>query len=298
MKYLSYRETPIVEICHPLIEKSGIRLLLKREDLNHDTVSGNKWWKLKYNLIEARRQLKNTLLTFGGAYSNHIYATAAAAGVLGFRSIGVIRGEATYPLNPTLEFAARQKMSLIYLSREAYRHKTEPETLDSLRKLAGDFYLIPEGGSNSFAVQGTTEFARQLFDTSFDCALVAVGTGGTLAGMINGFEGRRQIIGVPVFKGGDYLVDQIKILSRDETSCDFDNWRLWTEYHHGGYAKTSPELIAFMKDFRDTSGVPLDHVYTGKLLYAIFCEVKKETFARGTTLLAIHTGGHQGAKPL
>ncbi len=296
MDYLNYRETPVVEINHPDLDRRGVQLLLKREDLNHKTVSGNKWWKLKYNLAEARRQNKRTLLTFGGAYSNHIYATAATAAALGFASIGIIRGEKTLPLNPTLEFATRQNMTLHYLSRDAYRQKSEPAILSALCDQFGDFYLIPEGGTNSFAVQGTAEFGVQLLETRFDYALLAVGTGGTLAGLIRGFQGQRQIIGVPVFKGSGYLVDEIKSLGRGAEGQNYDNWFLWTEYHHGGYAKTSPELLSFMKEINYSSQVPLDHVYTGKLLYAIFREIEKGTFSKGTTLLAIHTGGLQGAK--
>ena len=215
MDYLNYRETPVVEINHPDLDRRGVQLLLKREDLNHKTVSGNKWWKLKYNLAEARRQNKRTLLTFGGAYSNHIYATAATAAALGFASIGIIRGEKTLPLNPTLEFATRQNMTLHYLSRDAYRQKSEPAILSALCDQFGDFYLIPEGGTNSFAVQGTAEFGVQLLETRFDYALLAVGTGGTLAGLIRGFQGQRQIIGVPVFKGSGYLVDEIKSLGSE-----------------------------------------------------------------------------------
>lgn len=298
MDYLNYSETPVVEINHPLLDRRGIQLLVKREDLNHELVSGNKWWKLKYNIIEARRQEKNTLLTFGGAYSNHIYATAATAALLGFASIGIIRGERTPPVNFTLEFAIRQNMTLHYLSREAYRRKSEAEFIASLHRQLGDFYLIPEGGTNALAVQGTAEFGRQLLNTQFDYALLAVGTGGTIAGLINGFEGQRHIIGVPVLKGGAYLVDEIKMLGQKASGHDNNNWNLWTEYHHGGYAKTTPQLLSFIKEMQHTFEIPLDHVYTGKLFYAIFREIENDVFPRGTTLLAIHTGGLQGAGPI
>lgn len=300
MDYLSYSETPVVEINHPLLDLRGIHLLVKREDLNHKLVSGNKWWKLKYNVIEARRQQKNTLLTFGGAYSNHIYATAATAAILRFASIGIIRGEKTLPVNSTLDFAIRQNMTLHYLSREVYRRKSETEVIESLKSKFGDFYLIPEGGTNSLAVEGTAEFGRQLLRTQFDYALLAVGTGGTMAGLIRGFEGQRHIIGVPVLKGGAYLVDEIKGLSQEGNGQDNNNnnWNLWTEYHHGGYAKTTPHLLSFMREMQHTFRIPLDHVYTGKLLYAIFQEIENGAFPKGTSLLAVHTGGLQGARPI
>lgn len=297
MDYLDYSETPVMPLNHQILDKWGVQLLVKREDLNSAAVSGNKWWKIKYNVAEARSQKKNTLLTFGGAYSNHIYATAAAAAALGFRSVGVIRGEQTIPLNPTLAFATSQSMALHYLSRHAYKIKNEAAIIDSLQNEFGDFYLIPERGTNRNAVRGTSEFAQKLVSTWFDFALLAVGTGGTLAGLINGFEGQRRIVGVPVFKGGDYLTPEIESLAENERGQRFDNWSLWTEYHHGGYAKTSPELISFMKAIQSET-LPLDHVYTGKLFYAIFREIEKGTFQRGTTLMAIHTGGLQGAQKL
>ncbi len=289
---LTYTPTPIQEIFDPLLDQYGIRLLIKREDQNHLHISGNKWWKLKYNLEEARRLSKNTVLTFGGAYSNHIYSTAAAAKECGFQSIGIVRGEETLPLNPTLQFATENKMTIQFVSREEYREKNKPEFINKLHDQFKNFYLIPEGGTNALAIKGTTEFARQyLSKIEFDFLFLPVGTGGTLAGIINGLAGENKIIGVPVLKNGGFLEAEIK----PYLNQDFSNWSLLTEYHHGGYAKNTPALLAFIREMEIKHQLPLDHVYTGKLMWAVMEEIKKGVFVKGSTILVLHTGGLQGS---
>lgn len=288
---LTYTPTPIQEIHSPLFEKAGVQVLVKREDLNHPYVSGNKWWKLKYNLEEAIKLKHNTLLTFGGAYSNHIYATAAAAHELGLKSIGIIRGEETLPLNDTLAFAKSRGMQLHYVSREAYRKKTENEFLENLRKQFGEFYLIPEGGTNTLAVKGVTEFTQTL-GNDFDYLCCAVGTGGTMAGLINGFEGKKKLIGFPVLKGGEFLKTEIESL----LLIKYNNWEFLTEYHFGGYGKTNDILIEFIKFIESTHTLLIDQIYTGKLLFGVFDLVTKGYFERGTKLHVLHSGGIQGRK--
>jgi len=287
---LSYTPTPVQEIRDETLHRAGVRLLVKREDLNHPLVSGNKWWKLLYNLKEARRLGKPTLLTFGGAYSNHIYATAAAARELGFGSVGIIRGEATQPLNATLQFAQQQGMRLQYISREDYRQKDSVAFQERLYRQYGDVYIIPEGGTNALAVQGCMEFARVLREISFDCVCLAVGTGGTMAGLIDGLDADKRILGVSVLKG-DFLEAEVKRLI---TGSVADNWSVLTDYHHGGYARATPALLAFMRDMERDHDLPLDQVYTAKLMWAVLREAAKGAFERGTTVLAIHTGGLQG----
>ena len=288
---LNYTATPIQEIFDPLLDQHGIRLLIKREDQNHPHISGNKWWKLKCNLEEANRQHKKTILTFGGAYSNHIYATAAAAKECRFESIGIIRGEETLPLNPTLSFATSTGMKIQYVTRENYKIKSEHEFINSLIEQYGDFYLIPEGGTNQLAVKGTTVFAQEhLSKIEFDYLFLPVGTGGTIAGIINGLNGERNVIGVPVLKNGRFLGDEIK----PYLNQDYSNWSLLTEYHHGGYAKTTPALMTFIQQMEVEHQLPLDHVYTGKLLWAVMEEIKKGAFQKGSTILALHSGGLQG----
>lgn len=263
----------------------NIRLFVRREDLNHPFVSGNKWWKLKYNLEDARSSGEHTLLTFGGAYSNHIYATAAAAREMGLKSIGVIRGEQVVPLNPTLQFAASCGMRLYHVSRQAYREKSKESFADALRSKFGRFFLIPEGGSNLLAVKGIAEFASTI-EEDFDYLCCPVGTGGTLAGLIEAFGGTRRILGFAALKEDNYLVEEVRRLGANQP-----NWELITKYHFGGYAKSTPALLTFISAFHRTHQVPLEPIYTGKMMFGIMDMVKNQFFKKGSTVLAIHTGG-------
>jgi 1-aminocyclopropane-1-carboxylate deaminase len=293
---LKYAESQVLEIKWKSTQTAGVRLLIKREGSNHPTISGNKWWKLKYNLEEAVRQEKQTLLTFGGAFSNHIYATAAAAHELGLKSIGMIRGEETLPLNPTLSFAKSHGMRLHYVSREQYKKKEHKEFIEGLQKIFGDFYLIPEGGTNEFAVKGCEELGNKLLsEISFDYLCLPVGTGGTMAGIICGLKGHKEIIGISVLKNGEFLKDKIQKLLQENDCLDLENWQLLASYHHGGYAKVTKELMDFIREMKSEHNLLLDQVYTGKLFWALNEEVKKGFFPRGSTILALHTGGMQGA---
>lgn len=274
---------------------AGVRLIVKREDLNHPTISGNKWWKLKYNLEEASLQGHHTLLTFGGAFSNHLYATAAAAHELGFRSIGIVRGEETLPLNPTLTFVTSKEMLLHYISRDAYRKKNDPAFLEELHKKFGDFYAIPEGGTNDLAVKGCAELGRLLDTIDVDYLCLPVGTGGTITGIIGGLRDQKEIIGVSVLKNGSFLKEEVDTQLQKNFNTAYGKWTLLTSYHHGGYARTSKELLGFIKEMNEKHNLPLDPVYTGKLLWAVMQEVKKGSFRKGSTILALHTGGLQGA---
>jgi 1-aminocyclopropane-1-carboxylate deaminase len=291
---LNYQETPVQEVRNPAIESAGVRLFVKREDLNHPTVSGNKWWKLKYNLDEALKGGHTTLLTFGGAYSNHIYATAAAAQVLGLHSIGVIRGEEMFPLNPTLSFAKACGMQLKFISRDAYRRKTENEFIGHLHHQYGDFFLIPEGGTNELALKGCEEFAKDILSgIHFDYLCLAAGTGGTLAGIVRGLDAKREVIGFSALKGGSFLNEEISTLLTGN-SKPLSKWRIETDYHFGGYGKRTRELEDFMIDQWRVHHIPLDRVYTSKMLYGVYDLIRRAEFPRGSTLLALHTGGLQG----
>lgn len=270
-------------------------MLVKREDLNHVAISGNKWWKLQYNLEAVIKTQHQTILTFGGAFSNHIYSTAAAARELKLKVIGIIRGEQTLPLNPTLAFAVSQGMQIHYINRDAYRQKDSAEFLGELQNKFGPFFLIPEGGSNQLAVKGCAEFAgEQLAKIDFDHLFLPVGTGGTIAGMICGLKDTKEIIGVPVLKNGGFLSDEIEKMAAGFSGEEYNHWRLLTQYHHGGFAKMSAELLSFIEAMKIAHDLPLDPVYTGKLFWAIMKEVEGESFKRGSTILALHTGGLQG----
>jgi|SRR5688572_8554643 len=279
---LYYSPTPVQEIVDSILDRAGVSLHVKREDLNHPYVSGNKWWKLKFNLEEAVRKNCDTLLTFGGAFSNHIIATAAASAEIGFKSIGVIRGEPTTPLNPVLSFAQAKGMTLRYISRDAYRTKQIPDAWSE------NTYVIPEGGSNMLAVKGVQEYCSLLTE-NFDFLCCPVGTGGTLSGLIEGISTKKKILGFAVLKQKGFLEEEIKKLS--EKSRTSENWQVISDYHYGGYAKNTPALLDFIRRFQPAHAMPLDFVYTGKMMAGIFDLVQKGFFSRGTTILAIHTGG-------
>ena len=275
----------------PLLKEKGIRLYLKREDTIHPFISGNKYRKLKYNLLEAKKQGKETLLTFGGAFSNHISAAAYAGHEQGLKTIGVIRGEELadkWQNNPTLQLAHKHGMQFHFVTRSAYRLKNDTSFIEDLKEKFGDFYLLPEGGTNDLAVKGCTEILTDA-DAPFDYICSAVGTGGTLAGLINAAQPHQTVLGFPALKG-DFLSEEI---------CTFvhnDRWRLITDYHFGGYAKVDQQLVSFINLFKQKTGIPLDPIYTGKMLFGIFDLVKQDVFEPGTQILAIHTGGLQGIK--
>ena len=276
-----------------LLRKKDITLVVKREDLLHEHVSGNKFRKLYYNVIEAREKGYDKLLTFGGAYSNHIAATAAAGKELGIKTIGVIRGdelgeniEKTLQENPTLRFAVSQGMQLHFVSRKAYRQKTEPEFIANLFQLFGKFYLVPEGGTNELAVKGTEEILTPE-DDAFDYICSAVGTGGTIAGLINTAKPHQKVLGFPALKE-NFLHNHIAKYTHS------DNWELIRDYNFGGFAKINKKLVDFINMVNTLHNLPLDPVYTGKMLYGIIDLIKKDYFPKGSKILAIHTGGLQG----
>lgn len=283
---MTYHPTPVQEIFDNALRLAGIRLFVKREDLNHPFVSGNKWWKLKYNLEKAIQEGQKNILTFGGAFSNHIYATAAAANELGLQSIGIIRGEKTLPLNDTLQFATQMGMRLQYISRQDYRQKTDPTFIEQLKIELGDFLLIPEGGSNELAVKGVEQFTKEL-DIPLDYICCPVGTGGTMAGIIRGVGGNKKIIGFSTLKDGSFLNKEVAAFAVKS----YANWEIRTEYHFGGYAKTTPSLEGFIERFTELHRIPLEFIYTGKMMWGIFDLAAKGFFKKGSTILAIHTGG-------
>lgn len=284
--------TPIRAFQSPLIQQMGVELFIKREDLNHEEISGNKLRKLKYNLEAAKEQGKDKLLTFGGAYSNHIYATAAAGKLHGFETVGIIRGEEHLPLNPTLEFAKSCGMELHYIDRTRYRLKNSPLVINDLKRMFGDFYLIPEGGTNELAIKGCEEILSEE-EKNFDHYCLSVGTGGTIAGIIQSLRGKVNIIGMSALKG-DFLEVEINSLFRQFNMPEYNNWHINNHYHFGGYAKTNEDLINFIKEVEEEHNLPLDPVYTGKALYGILDLIKKGEIKKGEKVLFIHTGGLQG----
>ncbi|GAA3743138.1 pyridoxal-phosphate dependent enzyme [Spinactinospora alkalitolerans] len=265
-----------------------MRLLLKRDDLINPEVPGNKWRKLRLNLDAAQKQGHDTLLTFGGAYSNHIRAIAAAGRHYGLATIGVIRGEEHTPLNPSLAYAADRGMRLAYMDRTTYRVKHEPEVTNRLREEFGDFYLVPEGGSNALAVRGCMEIPAEIAEP-FDVICCAVGTGGTLAGIAAGLPEGARAIGFSALKGGSFLTEDVRGLQAT-AGTPTGNWRIETGFHFGGFAKRRPELDEFIADFGQRHGITLEWVYVAKMLAGVFALIEQGTFPEGTTVIAVITG--------
>ena len=278
-----------LSVNQPIRLKNNMQLFVKREDDIHPFISGNKYRKLKYNLLEAKAKKDTVLLTFGGAFSNHIAAVAAAGQREGLQTIGVIRGEELEDKiadNATLNFAKSCGMQFKFVSREDYRKQTDADFIDALKKEFGNFYLIPEGGTNILAVKGCEEILTDN-DVEFDYVCVAVGTGGTISGVINASFPHQKVIGFPALKG-DFLKEEISKFANST------NWKLITDYHFGGYAKVKPDLVNFINNFKADFNIPLDPIYTGKMMYGIFDLIEKGYFEKNARILAIHTGGLQG----
>lgn len=265
----------------------SISLTIKRDDLLHPLISGNKFRKLKYNILAAKAGNYKSLVTFGGAYSNHILATAAAAKENGWQSIGIIRGEeleANYLENPTLNKAHQLGMQFIFVSRADYQHKEN--VVAELNLDPTSHYIIPEGGTNLLAIKGCEEIL-DASDKLFDYVCCSVGTGGTISGIINSSNVKQQIIGFSSLKG-DFLSDEIRKFVTNT------NWTLNSDYHFGGYGKVSDELIDCINEFKDKHGVLLDPIYTGKMIFGVMDLIDKDYFTENSSILLIHTGGLQG----
>ncbi|GAB3007614.1 pyridoxal-phosphate dependent enzyme [Streptomyces pseudoechinosporeus] len=281
--------SPLRDVADERFARHGVRLLLKRDDLIHPDLVGNKWRKLAPNL---RAAAGRTVLTFGGAYSNHLRATAAAGRLLGLPTIGVIRGQelAERPLNPSLARCAADGMRLRFIDRSTYRRKSEPETLAAILREAGaeDAYVIPEGGSNSLAVRGCRALGEELRGHA-DVIALACGTGGTLAGLAAGIGPTQRALGIPVLKGG-FLDAEIRTLQRQAFGGPRGDWSLDDRFHCGGYARTTPELDAFATDFEQRHGLPVERLYVAKALYGLLALTEEGAFPRGTRLAAVITG--------
>lgn len=285
--------SPLQALKSEWLDKQGVCLYIKRDDLLHPHVQGNKWRKLKYNLVQAQEEGHHTIITFGGPFSNHIYATAAAAKVLGLKCLGVIRGDKDLPLTPTLQFAVKQGMELHFADRATYLTKDSDEYLNSLTQQYGEYYYIPEGGTNLLALTGVAEIIDELHG-DFDYLCTACGTGGTIAGLVAGLQGRAQVLGFSALKGKDTLTPFVSELVNQYCDEGFDNFSINFNYHFGGYAKVLPPLIDFIKNFKEVYGIQLEPVYTGKMMYGIFDLIEQGYFKKGSNIIALHTGGLQG----
>jgi 1-aminocyclopropane-1-carboxylate deaminase len=257
--------SPLVEVHDELLQAREVRLYLKRDDLIHPDLNGNKWRKLKYNLEAARFTGASTLLTFGGAYSNNIRAVAAAGRYFDFRTIGIIRGEEHLPLNDSLAYAENNGMLLKYMDRTTYRRKSELQVVEQLHGEYGEFYLIPEGGSNSLALRGCVELVEEI-EINFDVICCSCGTGGTLAGIAGALRADQQALGFAVLKGASFLNDDVSAFQESTFGHATSNWSIEQGFHFGGYARKNDDLEKFISSFEARHGIPLEWVYEAKMM--------------------------------
>lgn len=281
--------SPLEPITHPLLDRKQLTVWVKRDDLLHPEIMGNKWRKLKYNLEQAKKEGKKCLMTMGGAYSNHIAATAAAAQEYGFKSIGIIRGdELSEASNPTLQFASIKGMELRFISRSDFRKYRENPHLIGYSE---DVYFLPEGGTNDLALAGCEEIVQEI-NIDFDLMVCPIGTGGTLAGIASSLSAHQKILGISALKGDFMKTHMADLLSKHR--IDLSKADVNTTYHFGGYAKTAPELVDFMNWFKEKFSIQLDPIYTGKSFFAVWNMVKKNKFEKNLRIVLLHTGGLQG----
>ncbi len=272
---------------------SEVNVFMKRIDLVHPVISGNKWYKTKYNIAAMMEEGKDTLLTFGGAFSNHIHATVAAGKAFGFKTIGLIRGEEHLPLNETLQYAVDNGMELHYIDRTRFRERESESFLNEIKNKFGDVYILPLGGTNKIALKGCAEIVEQI-DIDYDYICSASGSGGTFAGIVAGLNGNKKGIAFPALKGGAFLEEIISNLVFEYSGKSFSNWSLNTDYHFGGFAKLTKELVEFSKEFEKLNSFELDYIYTNKMMFGIAELIKSGYFKSGETIVAIHSGGLQG----
>ncbi len=289
-----FSDSPLLRLADPEFERYGVELWIKRDDVLHPVVSGNKWRKLKYILDDALDRGADTLVGMGGAYSNHLHALAYAGRELGLNTQAWVRGERPSGSNPTLTDLENWGMALRFVSREDYRQLRCYKSPGSLPGLGPGQYWLPEGGAAALALRGVGEIVDEIA-IDYDTLVVACGTGTTLAGLLAALPSERRLLGVSALKGGDFLYDDVRQLLPAHVGENRD-WQILLDYHHGGFAKTSPVLLDFIVSMRDRFGLPLEPVYTGKTLYAIYDLMRQGYFKRGQRIVFIHSGGLQGTR--
>lgn len=291
--------SPLQSLHHPLFNKHNIRVQIKRDDIIHPIISGNKWRKLKYNLQQVKQaQNINGALSFGGCYSNHIHALAFACFEQKIPCVGIIRGEVDYANNFTLSWAKHWGMKLHFVDRKTYRRRYDNDYLTTLQQQFSDYFIIPEGGSNEFAITGVSEIMTELNQQAdFDTLVTPVGSGGTLAGLIAGdrfTSTTHKILGIAVLNNAEYLKDEIKCLLPAAAAGEHNTWQLLTQFHRGGYAKFSAEDITRIIEFSRVTGIDFEPVYSGKMILAFLDLLEQGYFTDGERIVLLHTGGMQG----
>jgi len=286
--------SPVTQIHSPLLKEKQVQLFIKRDELIHPVIQGNKWRKLKYNVIDAQQTKQTTLLSFGGAYSNHLHALAAAGKHFNFKTIGIIRGEQHTPPNPCIQDLLDWGMQLKYVTRAEYKNKTSANFIKQLQQELGDFYLIPEGANNPLGIKGCAELLLEL-QQNYNEICCEVGSGTMLTALIKNNKTPDTVFtGFAVMKNPQLETDIINNLK--ESHSIQTQWQINHDYHFGGFAKTTDELNAFIIDFKQQFNIQLEPVYSGKMLYGIMDLIKKDHYKKGTKILAIHGGGLQGLR--
>lgn len=282
--------SPIEQIHDPLFEEKGLEVWIKRDDLIHPHIMGNKWRKLKYNILHVRESHLAGIVTFGGAYSNHIAATAAACAANQLPSIGIIRGDELSPdSNPTLRFASDQGMKLQFVSRNEYRQLKENQ--HQLQQIHPGYLILPEGGTNELAIRGCQEILTEM-DQSFDYVITSVGTGGTMAGLLKAMSGEGKLIGISALKG-NFIHSEFRNMLQHH-NIPFENYELMDQWHFGGYGKVTDDLVTFINDTKEKIKVLFDPIYTAKMYFAVTKLIETNYFPSNSKIVLIHTGGLQG----
>ncbi|MDT0603294.1 1-aminocyclopropane-1-carboxylate deaminase/D-cysteine desulfhydrase [Thalassotalea castellviae] len=280
---------------HPLFEQYQLQVQIKRDDLIDPIISGNKWRKLKYNLKHVKENGYKGIISFGGAYSNHIHALAFACNQHDLHALGIIRGEAHYAENFTLSKARKWGMTLHFVDRQTYRERNCEKYLQQLSQQFPDYFIIPEGGSNVLALRGVAEICHELnIQTQYDTLITPVGSAGTISGLISGDNNQHNILGIAVLKQTDYLTEEVSALLNDKHNQPLNNWQIFNNYHDGGYAKFSPESLTKLQAFSAVTGVPFEPIYSGKMILALLDLINIGYFQPHHKIVLLHTGGLQG----
>ena len=287
----TFKQSILTKIDDPLLDRYKIDLWMKRDDLLHPVISGNKWRKLKYSLDHALSSGADTIISMGGAYSNHLHALAYTGKMLGLKTTGLIRGEQPESLTPTVCDMQNWGMELKFVSRSEYRLLRQYKGCNDLPGSKPRHYWLPEGGAQALALKGVAELVSEI-DIAYDILCTPCGTGATLAGMITAVPGHVSVMGFAALKNAGFLQTDVESLL--PRPCN--NWQINLDYHFGGFAKITAELMTFITDFEHKTGIPLEPVYTGKMMYALYDLITKHTFKPGQRLIAVHTGGLQGKR--
>jgi len=286
--------SPLTKINSHFLKNKGVELYIKRDDLIHEIISGNKWRKLKYNFLHAKKSKIKNIVSYGGKYSNHLHALSYMSKQFKIQSIGVVRGEREKNLNHTLSFCTENDMKLIFIDRSSYRTKKyDKKFLEKIKTKLGDFYLLPEGGNNKLGVKGCKEIISEI-DIEFDYFCSSVGTGCTASGVIQKLPSNKKFIGFTPFKKNH---EQISVI-QNHYSNKKKNWYIFTDTEFGGFGKFNRELLEFINEFYLEHKIKLDHIYNGKQLFYLFILIKKNFFPKKTRIIALHTGGIQGLESL